>query len=130
MRISLNNWPRLVFIFVPAILAVIAATVLAIEYFQPKTEKAIRMVKESSSRKETFTVQQYLYATVYHEKDQGKAIEITGWRAEPSNDSDSPITVEFSYTDANGLHVAHWGVDVKRNKVTPLDDTAGDLSWH
>src|SRR5215211_7642441 len=130
MKISLSDWPRLVFMFVPAILALIGAAALAIEYFQPQTEKAIRMVKESSSRKENFTVQQYLYATVYHDKDQGKPIEITGWRAEPSNDAVGPITVEFSYEDAGGHHVAHWQVDVKSNKVTPLDDAAGDLSWH
>jgi hypothetical protein len=130
MKVSLKNWPKLVFFFVPAIIAAIAATVMAIEYLQPDTEKAIRAVKESPSRKEGFSVQQYLYATLYHEKDQGAAIEIAGWRAEPSTDRDAPIIVVFSYRDQRGWHVARWGVNLELKKLTPLDEISGDLSWH
>lgn len=130
MRISLNNWPKLVFIFVPLIIAAISASVMAIEYLKPDTEKAIRLVKESPSRKEGFSVQQYLYATLYHEKDHGAAIEIAGWRAEPSTDANAPIVVVFSYRDQKGWHVARWGVNLEMNKLSPLDEISGDLSWH
>ncbi|HXG94773.1 MAG TPA: hypothetical protein VNN73_20710 [Blastocatellia bacterium] len=130
MRIPFDKWPKLVFIFVPAAITIIAAAVLAVEYFQPDTAKAIRLVKESSSRKENFTVQQYLYSTLYHYKNNGEAIEINGWRAEPSTDERAPIVVEFSYTDAIGLHIARWGADVKRGVVIPLNEIASDLSWH
>lgn len=99
------------------------------EHLQPDTEKAIRLVRESNSRKENFTVQQYLYSTVYYLKNQGKAIEIEGWRAVAS-DSDSPITVEFSYGDASGHYTASWEARIKEGKVTPLNDSARGLSWH
>jgi len=115
---------------VPIIMAVIVAIVLAIEYFQPQPVKAIRMVKESLSRKENFTVQQYLYSTIYFEKDKGKAIEIQGWQAERTNDQGAPFRVDFTYTDETGQHLARWGVDLEKKKVTPLNEMASDLSWH
>lgn len=130
MNSRLSNWPTLVFLFVPVIIVAIGAIVLAIEQSQPDTVKAIQLVKESPSRKEGFSVQQYLYATLYHEKDQGAAIEITGWRAEASTDPNYPLTVEFSYRDAEGPRVARWGVSLERKKLIPLDDISGDLSWH
>jgi hypothetical protein len=99
------------------------------EHLQPDTEKAIRLVRESNSRKENFTVQQYLYSTVYYLKGQGEAIEIDGWRATAS-DLNSLITVEFSYTDKSGHHVALWEARIEEGKVTPINDSARDLSWH
>ncbi len=76
-----NNWPKLVFILVPVLIVTVDAVVLVHERVQGETEKAIRLVRESSSRKENFTVQQYLYTTVYHRKGRGEAIMIEGWRA-------------------------------------------------
>jgi hypothetical protein len=126
MRRILDNWPKLAFICIPICIITVNAAVLVSEHLQSDTQKAIRLVRESSSRKENFTVQQYLYSTVYYLKGQGEAIEIDGWRAIAS----SPITVEFSYSDKSGHHVASWEARIEEGKVTPLNDAARDLSWH
>jgi hypothetical protein len=125
-----NDWPRLAFIFVPLVIALVAGAVLTIEQLQPDTQKAIRMVRESSSRKENFTVQQYLYSTVYYRRDQGEPVEIAGWRAAAAADGSGLINVEFSYADAKGSHTARWSVDLRQKRVSPLDELARDLSWH
>lgn len=129
MRI-LNNWPRLVFIVVPLLIVTLDGIVLVSERLQPATEKAIRLVKESNSRKENFMVQQYLYTTVYHRKSAGEAVSIEGWRAEPSSEPGAPMTVEFSYADSGGNHVAIWEANPASGTVTPKNQTALDLSWH
>lgn len=129
MRKILSNWPRLVFIFVPLLIGVVDAAVLVSEQLESETGKAIRLVRESESRKENFTVQQYLYATLYHRKSEGEAVEIEGWRAERSPDARGPIIVEFSYTDESGRHVASWEVDLKEEKVIPQSADASYLSW-
>src|SRR3982751_5234502 len=113
MRKIADNWPKLALIFLPLLIATVDAAVLISERLQPETEKAIKLVKESNSRKENFTVQQYLYSTVFYSKDQGEAIEIEGWRASLSSDPNRPMTVEFIYRDAGGLHVATWGANLK-----------------
>lgn len=124
------NWPRLVFIFVPLLIVMVDAVVLVGERLEPDTEKAIRLVKESNSRKENFTLQQYLYMTVYHRKNNGEAITIDGWRATPSPEAGTPMIVEFSYTDSSGEHVAIWEANLKMGTVTPKNEAALDLSWH
>lgn len=124
------NWPKLVFIFVPLLIVVVDAVVLVGERLQPDAEKAIRLVKESNSRKENFTVQQYLYTTVYHRKTSGEPIDIEGWRATASADPGAPITVEFIYADSAGSHAAIWEADLRDGRVTPKNETALDLSWH
>jgi hypothetical protein len=129
MRIS-NNWPTLVFILVPLLIVTVDAVVLVEERLQPETQKAIRLVKESTSRKENFTVQQYLYTTIYHRKSKGEAITIGGWQARPSPEPDAPMTVEFGYEDPIGRHVAIWEANLKRGIVTPKNDEALDLWWH
>lgn len=129
MRIR-DNWPKLVFICVPLLIVAIDAVVLVGERLQPETQKAIRLVKESNSRKENFTVQQYLYTTVYHRKSNGEAITIEGWRATPSSEPDRSVMVEFGYADSSGVHVATWEVNVKDGTVTPKNDVALELSWH
>ena len=129
MRI-LNNWPRLVFIVVPLLIVTLDGVVLVSERLQPATEKAIRLVKESNSRKENFMVQQYLYTTVYHRKSAGEPVSIAGWRAEPSSEPEAPITVEFSYEDSGGRHVAIWEANLASGTVTTKNQTALDLSWH
>jgi hypothetical protein len=124
------NWPRLVFIFVPLLIVIVDAVVLVGERVQPDTEKAIRLVKESNSRKENFTLQQYLYITVYHRKASGETINIEGWRAAVSAEPGNSTTVEFSYEDSSGNHVAVWEANLKVGTVTPKNEAALDRSWH
>jgi hypothetical protein len=130
MRWISNNWPKLVFIYFPLLIITVDAAVLVSEHLQPKAQKAIRLVRESTSRKENFTVQQYLYSTVYHEKNNGAPVEIEGWQASASSDPDLPMKVEFTYTDASGRHTALWGANVEKGKVAPQNEAASDLSWH
>jgi len=124
------DWPRLVFMVVPLLIVGVDAVVLVGERLQPDTEKAIRLVKESNSRKENFTLQQYLYSTVYHRKRIGEPITIEGWRATPSPEAGTAMIVEFSYTDSSVGRVARWGVNLRNGSVTPKNEAALDLSWH
>lgn len=126
----LNNWPKLVFIVVLLLIVTVDGVVLVGERLQPETQKAIRLVKESSSRKENFTVQQYLYTTVYHRKSKGEPITIEGWQATPSPEPGGPMTVEFSYTDSSGRKVGTWEANLAGGIVTPKNQAALDLSWH
>jgi hypothetical protein len=126
----LKNWPKLAFIFVPLFILTLDAAVLFSERLEPDTQKAIRRVRESKSRKENFTVQQYLYTTVYHRQGEGEPITIDGWRAEPSSDAPDTISVEFAYTDAGGRRIALWEVPMNGGKVVPRNEIAGELSWH
>lgn len=124
------TWPKLVFIVLPVLIVTVDAFVLLRERRQPQTEKAIRLVKESNSRKENFTVQQYLYSTVYYRRDQGEEISIGGWRASSPAQPDEPIAVEFSYADSSGGHVAIWEASLKDGTVGARNEAALDLSWH
>jgi hypothetical protein len=130
MKLGFSNWPRLVFIFVPLSIITVSAAVLTVEHLQPQSAKAIRLVRESTSRKENFTVQQYLYSTVFYRQRQGEAVQIDGWRATASSEPTSAIVVQFSYSDGGGAHVATWAADVKAGQATPLDEAARELSWH
>ena len=130
MTLTPLNWPRLVFIFVPLLIVIVDAVVLVGERVQPDTEKAVRLVKESNSRKENFTLQQYLYTTVYHRRTSGEPITIEGWRGTSSAEPGTPITVEFSYSDSSGNHVAIWEANLKTGTVTPKNEAALDISWH
>ncbi|HWO01720.1 MAG TPA: hypothetical protein VNS63_20855 [Blastocatellia bacterium] len=125
----LRHWPRIVFAGVPLTIMIVAGGLLMAEHLQSDANRAIRLVKESNSRKENFTVQQYLYVTVYHRRDQGEPIAIAGWRAEPSQ-ADRPIRVEFLFTDTDGEHAAIWEANIKEGRVTPLNEVASDISWH
>ena len=129
MRRFLANWPKLGLIVVPLCIVVVDAAVLVHEKHQPDAEKAIRIVGESVSRKESFTTQQYLYATLYHREADGEEISIEGWRVERPSDSDDYFVVTFSFTDADGRHVATWRADVAKGTVAPRDQLARDLSW-
>jgi hypothetical protein len=130
MRRFLDNWPKIAFIYLPLLIVVSAATVRVCEQHQPDTNKAIRLVRESNSRKENFTVQQYLYSTVFYRQRQGEPVQIDGWRANISPDPAGAIIVQFSYSDSSGPHVATWEASVKAGQATPLNDAARDLSWH
>ncbi|HWC76403.1 MAG TPA: hypothetical protein VG778_03020 [Blastocatellia bacterium] len=129
MRSLLNNWPKLVLVCVPLLIVVIDSAVLLYETGRPETEKAIRLVREGRSRKENFTVQQHLYATVYYRRTKGEAVTIEGWRAERSSDAQTPFIVEFSFTDPRGNHRATWGVNLEERTFEPLDDVAREFSW-
>ena len=128
MRIPFD-WPKLVFIFVPIVIVTVDATVLVRERLRPDAQKAIRLVKESNSRKENFTVQQYLYVTAYHRMDNSEAVTIGGWRAE-SPEPGARFIVDFTYADSSGSHVATWEADLKGGTVIPRNEAALDLSWH
>jgi hypothetical protein len=125
----MSKWPKLALVGVPLCIVLIDAAVLVAEHLQPPTTKAIRLVKESKSRKENFTVQQYLYTTVYYSKRRGTAIDIEGWRAAPLPGS-ATMSVEFTFSDSSGRKTALWHVDTKSGEVTPKDDLADDLLWH
>lgn len=129
MKKLFRNWTKLAFIVLPLCIVVIDAAILFAEWRQPDSQKAVRFVKESKSRKENFTVQQYLYATVYHRKDKGEAITIEGWSANPGTAPDGKFSISFSYTDSNGQHTATWNADIKEKTVVPQNKDASNLSW-
>jgi hypothetical protein len=129
MRKIFSNRAKLIFIILPLCIIAVDAAVLLTEWRQPDWQKAIRLVRESKSRKENFTVQQYLYATVYHRKEKGEEINIEGWRAEPDAASADKFSIAFSYTDAGGQHLAVWEADVKEKKIIPQNQEARHLSW-
>ncbi|HYP29757.1 MAG TPA: hypothetical protein VE262_23820 [Blastocatellia bacterium] len=130
MRKHLGKWPILAFILVPLVVAAVDAAVLIAENRQPETEKAIRLVRESKSRKENFTVQQYLYTTVYHRQSQGEDVTINGWSAEQPAGPGTPVIVEFRFTDGGGEKSARWRVQPGDRNATPLDEAANDILWH
>jgi hypothetical protein len=117
-------------VILPLCIFCIDAAVLYAEWRQPGSQKALRLVREYKSRKENFTVQQYLYATVYHRKDGGENLQIEGWRVEPDASApDDKFSVVFAYTDADGKHLAIWQARVKEKTVSPQNDEAENLSW-
>ena len=124
------NWPRLVFILAPLLIVTVDTVVLVSESLEPDTAKAIRLVRESNSRKENFTLQQYLYMTVYHRKASGEPITIEGWRATTPIGPDAPITVEFRYLDSTDKRIAIWEANLAKDSVTAKNEAALDLSWH
>ena len=129
LRQFLRNWPKLVFLYLPLFIIAVDASVLLYEYRKPDSEKAARLVRESISRKQGFTVQQLLYATVYHRKKNGEALTIEGWQVEPAKSANSNFIVQFSFADAAGRHVGIWHVDLEKRSVAPQDEMATDLSW-
>jgi len=130
MRKHIDKWPIIAFILVPLAVAAVDAAVLITEHRQSETEKAIRLVRESKSRKENFTVQQYLYTTVYHRKNQGENLTINGWEAEQAFGPGTPVIVEFSFVDNDGRHAARWRVEPGNKNAIPLDEAANEISWH
>jgi hypothetical protein len=119
----------LVLIAAALLLIVFEGSVVLVEQAQPETERSLRLVKESSSRIENFTIQQYLYTTVYHRRQAGKSIAISGWRAEQADGPDSAVMVEFSFAEDGAMHTATWVVDAASGRVTPKDRAARDMSW-
>jgi len=129
MRNLFNNWARLALVAVPLAICLEASAVLLHEQNQSRPDKAIRLVKESISRKEDSTVQQFLYSTIYWNRNQGQAIWIEGWRATPAAAPGGPIEVEFGYSEPGGRQVATWEADLEKRTVIPRNQLARDLSW-
>ena len=130
MKKILRDWPKLVFILLPLTIVTVDAAVLISEGLASETVKATRLVKESRSRKENFTVQQYLYTTVYYRKEKGEAVDIHGWQATQPSGPGTAVIIMFSYSDGEGQHIATWEADLNSRKVIPKDKTASILSWY
>lgn len=130
MKTIAKTWPSVVFIILPLSIIAVDAAVLTSEWLQSDAERAVRFVKESPSSKEGFSVQQYLYTTVYYHRTLGDKIEIEGWQAEQSPAPQSTVTVRFNYSDADGRHTAVWSVNVRAKNITPQNETSSTLSWH
>ncbi len=128
MKRFINAIPKLAFIYLPLCIIAVDAAVLVSERLQPETEKAIRMVQESPSRKEEFTIQQHFYTTVYYQKSKGEDVTIEGWDADQPAGPNTPVMVVFGYEDSQGDHTALWEVDVKKKKITPRNEMAVNIS--
>jgi hypothetical protein len=124
-----RRWPRLAFVALVAICLILAeAAVVFLERPRTEADKAIRLVQESSSRIENFTIQQYLYTTVYKQKDDGAPVTIGGWRAEQPDGPNTAVRVEFSFTERGVLEAAVW--EVASGHVKPENQAARDWSWN
>lgn len=124
-----RRWLRFAFVSLAAIgIVLMGAGVVFLERPRTETDKAIRLVQESSSRIENFTIQQYLYTTVYKQKDDGEPVTIGGWRAEQPDGPNTAVNVDFSFTENGVEHVAVWKVVGER--VTPGSQAARDWSWN
>jgi hypothetical protein len=130
MKRLINNWPKFAFLFIPILIVAVDAAVLIDERTDSGAEKAVRLVRESRSRKENFTVQQYLYMTVYHRQNRGETINIEGWRAQQQSESGKRFVVSFSFVDNDKEQVAVWNVDLESKQITAANDDALSISWH
>lgn len=129
MKRAFDNWPKLAFLFIPLLIIVVDAAVIVDERTDSDSEKAIRLVRESRSRKENFTVQQYLYMTVYYRRDEGEQISIQGWSAEPKSELGKSFTVSFTFANQDTERVALWNVDLESRRMSPMNDYAKSISW-
>jgi hypothetical protein len=118
-----------VLIAIPVLVMTMDAAVLIYRGHRPGTDKAISLVQTSSSRIENFTVQQYLYATLFERRTRGDDIVIEGWRAWQEAGNTSSATVEFDFRSNGLLHNAVWGVNLSAETVTATTEDARKLSW-
>jgi hypothetical protein len=126
---AVRGWPKWALIVISLTVATVDCAVLFYEGAQSGGEKAIRLVKESRSRKENSTVQQYLYSTVYHRRDNGEDVEIRGWRYLGPGEG-GRLTVEFSFVENGKTRVGVWEVDLAIKKTSPQNDVASEISWN
>ncbi len=129
MQKILNNWPKLVFLLLCVCIIVVDGAVIVKERRASETEKAIRLVRESKSRKENFTVQQFLYTTVYYRRSREQGVTVVGWQAEKPAGETHEVIVRFCFTEPEGSQTAEWSVDVSRKIITPRNQAAHELSW-
>jgi hypothetical protein len=120
---------KIMLIGAPLLVMMVDAVVLIHRGHRSEADKAIALVQTSSSRIENFTVQQYLYATLFERKRLGDDIVIEGWRVwqEPGNRNSA--TVEFDFRSNGLLHNAAWGVSLSAETVTATTEDARNLSW-
>ncbi|HYM00931.1 MAG TPA: hypothetical protein VEZ90_18380 [Blastocatellia bacterium] len=118
-----------VLILVPVLVAAFDAAVIVRRRVEPTTQKAIRIVKESSSPIESFSIEQYLNSTLYYRKDRGSSIQIQGWTALETPGAADEVAVEFAYLEGATRHLADWTVDVRSNRVSSDNAEAAALSW-
>jgi len=129
MKRILDNWPKFAFLVIPLLIIVVDAAVIIDERTDSDAEKAIRLVRENRSRKENFTVQQYLYMTVYHRQDEGERISIEGWRAEQRAELGKFFVVSFTFSEGDTERVALWNVDLESKQIAAMNDYARNISW-
>lgn len=108
-------------------IASVPVGILIAERREPPIDRAIRLVQEGASRKQNFTVQQFLYTTVYDRGLNGRPVRVQGWRA--WHLSEGLIAVAFSYSDESGEQVALWEVNLDHQTAEPRNDEAGSLVW-
>lgn len=121
------TWASVVLVLVPLLIACIDVASLLRRHVEPPTKRAIWAVKDSSSRIESFSVQQYLYSTLYQGNESGAKLQVVGWSA---NARDQRVTeVEFAYSEGAASHTARWSVDGATGRVQPENDDARNLSW-
>jgi hypothetical protein len=126
-----RRWRRFAFVSLAALCIVLTgAAVVFLERPRTETDKAIRLVQESRSRIENFTIQQYLYTTVYKQKDDGEPVTIGGWRAEQPDGPHTKVVVQFGFDTDGTAQVAAWEVDSRSGRVTPTNQVARDWSWN
>lgn len=130
MKALIDNWPKFAFLFIPILIVAVDAAIIIEEKKDSSEEKAIRLVRESRSRKENFTVQQYLYMTVYYRRDKGEQINIEGWRTRQQSEFSKSFVVSFSFVDNNEEQVALWNVDLESKQIIATNDDAKSISWH
>lgn len=130
MKTFRENWPKLAFLFIPILIIAVDAAVLVDEKTDSGSEKAIRLVRESRSRKENFTVQQYLYMTAYYQQDKGENVSIKGWNADHKSEFSKNFVVSFTLIDNDNERVAMWEVDLETRQIKATNDEAKSISWH
>jgi hypothetical protein len=120
---------QITLIGLPLLVMTTDAAVLVHHGGRPATDKAISLVQTSSSRIENFTVQQYLYATLFESKRRGVQVTIEGWRAWQDHGDEHSAKVEFDFKREGKPHAALWDVDISTDKVTARTEDARNLSW-
>jgi hypothetical protein len=114
---------------VPIFIAVTDAAIVLGRRVEPATEKAIRIVKESSSPIESFSIEQYLNGTLYYRGQRDSNVRIQGWTAHTIPEVVGKVSVEFGYSEGATTHLAHWTVNVPTRKVNADNADAAALSW-
>jgi hypothetical protein len=123
------NWGKFTLIFLPLSIAILDVAVVRHERLQPETQKAIRLVKESASRKENFTIQHYIYSIIYYQRSRDNDLTVEGWKADQPGGPGTPVNVEFDYTLGGVRHALIWEVDLASQKAKSKNQEADYVSW-
>ena len=120
---------KITLIGLPLLVITMDTAVLLHSRGRRETDKAISLVQTSSSRIENFTVQQYLYATLYEGRKRGASVIIEGWRAWQDPGDEHSATVEFDFKSGGLMRSAVWHVNISTKGVTARTEEARNLSW-